>query len=545
QNLFFEDAIPWRYIKDSSTQDQVMELRGSRLGIVGLSTQPLVLEDIKEVIHPVLFLLHDAVIHIPLDHFNPKEYPPIARELYFDMKCLIPDSSYRQKALNELSDLRMPGGNSEDALGEILSAQVPDLKPGEKPDPTLVSYLEHVLMLPQITGRGSTLGRVSEAHIQKLRDKLSRLMSLSSESAAALPSTSSKSVPRAWDRPLVYTPEMEEVWNRIHAVIEAPDHIEGDLQSLRRKAPHSEDVDRLWFYQLEDLFSQIPHQEIRWTTLEEISADLPEGERAEQVRHLIAQKDSENSYTNRVLELRVRTGDIPMGLENNAPLLDFIFHPSDLTSIQRLGGFLAKEIEGNIEIYRYTSLSFFEKFNLEVLRSPIQPHYVNGEISQEDVMCLRGRRVGIIGLSKDLIYLGDVDALVHPVIFIIHDFYAHVMNDRLTPVHLLPMASELFFEAKKFLPHSAYRQKLLDSLSDLRLNINLEGDTQRVFHKNVLGPIERSLEDGMFDSDMVVYLEALKKMPHFTQEQPTLFVFSDETKARIQELITQIQGHTP
>jgi hypothetical protein len=88
-----------------SRRDIVMALRGQRTPPVGLSRDPIYLDDTRGVVHPFILPLHDAYFHNALSARGARGIPELYQRIYRLLQKRFPNDPQVEPVLNQLADM--------------------------------------------------------------------------------------------------------------------------------------------------------------------------------------------------------------------------------------------------------------------------------------------------------------------------------------------------------------------------------------------------------------------------------------------------------
>lgn len=282
---------------------------------------------------------------------------------------------------------------------------------------------------------------------------------------------------------LEYPPEIDAMLREVEATMRHPDYYTGDRETLKAKRPPMEVIDRLWFYQAQDLLGRVDFVRTRMANYELLLEPLSERSRppdADLIRRAVVALQAEgvdpSSPAFQVLEVRFPRkrladffGDTEHHAERSLSTLSS-FREAQIRFEDRLH---LAELESEEFVGRIISVSLWEKIMQSAFgEERTQVHPIDGAIARDHVMSLRSRRVFPMGFSRHQLVLGDLGEWVFPFAFGVHDGFFHGPIDAASRPGLLELAGSSYDWIRRRLPSDDFHESLLDRLSDSELGIS-------------------------------------------------------------------------
>jgi len=327
----------------------------------------------------------------------------------------------------------------------------------------------------------------------------------------------STGIPELSGELLEYSTKIEKILRRVESRMRSKDYSMGDRVNLREKRPDPEDIDRLWFYQLDQILRRAPEirAELRdaGALVEPLDPALepPDASLLDLALRRLRSRGKEGSLARRVVELRIPRSVFSGQSNLMVATLSSLGVFADAQ--KQLGHRLHFMEDGTEEILiRIPSLSLYEKVLQAAFgRSSVQFHYVDGDIPRDDVMELRSSRVTPVGLSRHSLRLGDLGVEVLPFAFTVHDAIFHGVEDARALPGRPQFAGRLYDWLQKRRAQDAEADLMMTRLSDGEFGVPADmGATS--FHRELLRMFSDEIGRLNLDSDLIAREERLTEM---------------------------------
>ncbi|HKX13094.1 MAG TPA: hypothetical protein VJP40_08080, partial [bacterium] len=190
------------------------------------------------------------------------------------------------------------------------------------------------------------------------------------------------------------------------------------------------------------------------------------------------------------------------------------------------------------------SLSFYEK----ILQTGFGTdragfHYIHGEGSRDRTMELRAARVSPVGLARNYIFLGDLENLVHPFIYTVHDAIIHGTRDATVSTTFSELAPRLY----RYLGRETRRDDLIDDvrsrLADLDNQVQEVGGLSQL-SRDIVYLLNRAYQragnlEGEARLREIAELNSLSGAVHawIRSDMPTREIVNDQSRASFEVLL--------
>jgi hypothetical protein len=318
--------------------------------------------------------------------------------------------------------------------------------------------------------------------------------------------------------PVIYPPEMEKAWRDLEQAIQQKDYLKGSRDELLRKRPNEDGINALWLFQGEDYLRRFPNAQIRRLDAEDaflsrnaqgaVHTDPKILSRA--LRHL-ANGIQNPSLARQVLQIEVPTQKLeeylfdPLKPNSSMILWSLFVHAQEL--LENKVQLITKDKE--YTLWNIPSLSLWERI-IQVMagRNSVQFQYVLGSLPQDLVMSLRAQRTPPVGLTRDPIFFGDLQLIVHPFYYLAHDVIFHGIRDALRPQGFPEWSQGLYRHLQEKFTHTYRATKIMDNLADL--------DEMSFFIEDLIGLLHLGFQRSLDITDPVLRRQELSKINEFS-----------------------------
>jgi hypothetical protein len=427
-------------------------------------------------IHPWSFSQHDALEHSSRDASVERGIPEAAHWIYTRIRDSFPDSGLREATLDRLTDLRpSPVYSPYHALSNALFQPLFEAR-GRIPQ----------LGMSEQKGFGNEARILAEALRQLIQEEFADHPDLAAnrhyfderlgEVADILDWTSPTDKNVDHLSRVQYPPAIQANWDAIVAQFGRRNYLSADPTELARNRMPPDLVDRHWHFQAEDWARSVPGSRVRFLDLDVYSQPSvarglnPDTDFLRRAVEALGERGRPGSLARRVLEVEMPGEEFDQRFMGEDPgdktgvMMGSFFNAEEILSHRIL---LVEPSESSIR-FLLPSLSFYEKILQAAFGADRAGfHYVHGSASRDQTMALRAARRSPVGLSRNYILLGDLESLVHPFFYTVHDAIFHGTRDATISTSFSEFAPRLY----RYLGRGARRDDLIDgvrsSLADL------------------------------------------------------------------------------
>ncbi|MFO1518335.1 MAG: hypothetical protein U1F57_01510 [bacterium] len=335
--------------------------------------------------------------------------------------------------------------------------------------------------------------------------------------------------------PIVYPPEIERILRSVEERMRQPGYFEGRREELLNKRPLDDETDTLFTYQLLNLGRRLEAR-IPGASVQVVDAEVlfeKSFSRDEEIDPqymtealaLLGNRATQGSVARRVVEIHIpvawmleRVSADPLRAAAELGHLNYLhLLESRLGEVVHL-----TERDDDFMRYRIPTLSMMEAILQTAHGSnSIQLHPVAGDITRDDNMRVKRKRVSVVGFAAQPFFVPVYGGIMHPASFALHDLFEHVIDDAEVADPYPEVAGNLYDHVGSHFPPSPFRERLMDLLADLQLKgfeKNEARDMSRLFfqrlEKGFLGSEEERRDvERYLQSSLVLAQEVFREPP--------------------------------